>query len=975
MKENMQVKSEKRYTNFNLQTALLLLALTFFYRHLAGAQTYKDKLQALPVVEGPYLEGIQKDWLVDEPNIKAGVFRNQVGNALIISNGIISRTFRLTPNAATVGLDNLTTGESLLRGVKPEAIVKINGINYEVGGLKGQPNYAFLKPEWLDEMQTDPSALQFTGYEVSNPRAPFAWKRLRAHANDVVWPPKGIHLRMDYNMPDPLALLKGDGLLPSDYRREILYKTSFSSLDKGWKVTYSRAHERSSFENEGKIGEIYTPGNTSVYVERPFNETAKIIEATFDAGTDKSKAYGPGITLVWPEKTVKFYVRPGGNAYDDGIPMFGLWDGKKENKAAGGRQELDMSTPWTLRFRMTKTEVFCEARPQGGDWITVEKLKPFEYLPVSVRVGKTNARGEGVDAKDDAGELIRMNVLDYAEYGNLDNEKTEGPDLAGIMVSVHYELYDGIPVMAKWITIENNGEEAITIDKFTSEIIAAVEYGSSVETREFNVPKPNIHVETDYAFASFNVDDANHHVVRWEPDPEYHTQVNYLRLTPCLLRVGPEIGPAQTLEKGASFKSFRTFVLPYDSYDRGRQGLALRRMYRTLAPWTTENPLMMHARFADWERVKAAIDQAAEVGFEMVILTFGSGFNIENDSEEYIAKMKQYADYAKSKGVEIGGYSLLASRRVGGGNDVVMPPGQRPAFGNSPCIESVWGQSYFKKLYDFYEKTGFTLLEHDGSYPGDVCTATHHPGHNELEDSRWNQYQTISQFYQWCREKGIYLNVPDYYYMIGSNKCGMGYREVNWSLPRAQQVLHTRQNIYDGSWQKTPAMGWMFVPLTEYHGGGPAATVEPLHEHLDHYEMMMVSNLGAGVQACYRGPRLYDSDKTKKMVKRVVEWYKKHREVLEGDLIHLRRADGKDLDYWLSVNPNGEEKGLLMVYNPLKNDVSKTIKIPLYYTGLKDKAMVSTENGLQKPYKLDRHYNIRLEIKVAGGGYTWAVIQ
>ena len=64
-----------------------------------------------------------------------------------------------------------------------------------------------------------------------------------------------------------------------------------------------------------------------------------------------------------------------------------------------------------------------------------------------------------------------------------------------------------------------------------------------------------------------------------------------------------------------------------------------------------------------------------------------------------------------------------------------------------------------------------------------------------------------------------------------------------------------------------------------------------------------------------------------------------------------------------------------MVYNPLKNDVSKTIKIPLYYTGLKDKAMVSTENGLQKPYKLDRHYNITLEIKVAGGGYTWAVIQ
>ena len=86
----------------------------------------------------------------------------------------------------------------------------------------------------------------------------------------------------------------------------------------------------------------------------------------------------------------------------------------------------------------------------------------------------------------------------------------------------------------------------------------------------------------------------------------------------------------------------------------------------------------------------------------------------------------------------------------------------------------------------------------------------------------------------------------------------MGYREVNWSLPREQQVIHTRQNIYDGTWQKAPSMGWMFVPLTEYQGGGAAATIEPLDQHLDHYQRMLDSNLALGVQACYRGPRLFD---------------------------------------------------------------------------------------------------------------------
>ncbi|MCB0852960.1 MAG: hypothetical protein KDD63_12110, partial [Bacteroidetes bacterium] len=437
------------------------------------------------------------------------------------------------------------------------------------------------------------------------------------------------------------------------------------------------------------------------------------------------------------------------------------------------------------------------------------------------------------------------------------------------------------------------------------------------------------------------------------------------------LKVRPELGPNQIIEPGKNFTSFRTFILPYDSYDRERRGLAMRRMYRTLAPWTTENPLMMHARFADWERVQTAIDQAAETGFEMVILTFGSGFNIEDDSPEYIAKMKEYAEYAKNKGVEIGGYSLLASRKIGGGNDVVMPEGQTPTFGNSPCIGSKWGEEYFGKLYQFYQKTGFTLLEHDGSYPGDVCTSTDHPGHQGYEDSRWNQYQVISQFYQWCRSQGIYLNIPDYYYMTGGNKCGMGYREVNWSLPRAQQVIHTRQNIYDGTWEKRVSMGWMFVPLTEYHGGGEAATIEPLNEHLDHYETMMMSNLGAGVQACYRGPRLYDTEETQHMVSNTVNWYKNHREVLEGDFIHLRRADGRDIDYWLLVNPDAKEKGALVVFNPLNEDVSKNLEIPLYYTGLTDKTIVVDALGKRRKYRLGRDFKVKLSVTIPAG--KWGV--
>jgi hypothetical protein len=442
-----------------------------------------------------------------------------------------------------------------------------------------------------------------------------------------------------------------------------------------------------------------------------------------------------------------------------------------------------------------------------------------------------------------------------------------------------------------------------------------------------------------------------------------------------LLEVSPKYGPEQEIQPGNSFSSYRVWELLHDSWDRERKGLEHRRMMRALAPWVTENPILMHVRSAENEAVKKAIDQCAEVGFEMVIMTFGSGFSAEDTSEKNLERLKNLADYAHSKGVALGGYSLLASRRVGGGNDVVMPEGMTPRFGNSPCLESEWGHDYFEKLYNLYKKTGLDILEHDGSYPGDVCASTEHPGHKGLADSQWNQYRRISDFYKWCRSEGIYLNVPDYYFLAGSNKTGMGYRETNWSLPREQQEIIERQNIYDGTWSKTPSMGWMFVPLVQYHGGGEAATIEPLKEHLPHYGQRLANLFGAGVQACYRGPQLYDAPETKALVEKWVGFYKKHREVLDADIIHLRRPDGRDWDGILHVNPTGEEKGLLMLYNPLNEKITRNITVPVYYTGLHNKLVLEDQKGKSQTVAVSRDYEIAIEAEIPANGYSYFLMR
>lgn len=684
------------------------------------------------------------DWLIQAPKERSTVRRSADGRQVTMTNGLIRRVWRLDPAAASVAFDDLTTGASLIRGVKPEAELVLDGQSYDVGGLTGQEEWAYLRPEWLDRLKPNPAAFRFTRMESGVTKERFPWKRA-AYSGNQPWPP-------------------------------------------------------------------------------------------------------PGASM-------------------------------------------------TLHFEHDK--------------------------------------------------------------------------LPGIRVSVHYEMYDGLPVISKWLTIRNESGRPVRLNRFVSEVLAVVEPESLVE----NVDRwldGNLQVESDYSFIATHSRPDRSDIAHWEPDPNYKTQVNYRLTSPALLRCYPPLGPDAIIAAGQTFETFRIFELAHDSADRERRGLAQRRMYRALAPWSQENPILMHVRRAEPEAVKLAIDQSADVGFEMVIMTFGSGFNIEKEDPTYLAQIKSLVDYGRSKGVALGGYSLLASRKIGPEDDVVNP---KPIFDHSPCLGSNWGVGYFRKLKSFIEGTGLAVLEHDGSYPGDTCASTTHPGHRGLEDSQWTQWKTIADFYAWCRSRAVYLNVPDWYFLEGANKTAMGYRETNWSLPRERQIILARQNIFDGTWSKTPSMGWMFVPLTEYHGGGTAATLEPLKDHLDFYERHLSLNFSSGVQACYRGPRLYDSADTRAVVKHWVDFYRQHRAILDSDIIHIRRPDGRDYDAILHVNPALAEKGLAVINNPLETAITRTVRLPLYYTGLTTTASIRVNGGAARKVSVGRDYAAEVNIAIPAGGMAWVSVQ
>lgn len=708
------------------------------------------RTDTLPLYDERQWNDFPTDWLLGGFGKKAGVFRSADGRDVVLENGLLRRTFRVAPNTVCTDLFNRGNGQQLLRSVRPEARITLDGTVYNVGGLYGLREHGYLKSEWLDSLHASDSDFRLVSYATG-------------------------------------------GILPR-FKRSVRF---------------------------------WTPG---------------------------------------------------------GAP-------------ATGR---------SIRF-------------------------------------------------------------DY---------RSRTPGIEDVHVSVHYELYDGIPLVSKWVTVRNAGSKPVRLGQVVHEILAVVEEESAVVgTTEQMRKQQGIYIESNYAFNNAMRYDLSDQTTHWKADSLYRSQVNYDYRTPSLLEVYPPKFGGLTLRPGEDFESVRSYELLMDSHERERRGLAVRKMYRTIAPWVLENPVFMHLVSRNDDEVRQAVDQCAATGYEALILSFGSHCNMEDVSDSNLRRWKGLADYAHSKGVLIGGYSLFSSRRISDEDDVIDPVTGKPDagafFGNAPCFGSRWGLDYLGKLKRFFSYTDFDLFENDGPYPGDVCASVTHPGHEGLHDSQWRQMQLQKGLYRWLHERGVYINSPDWYFLDGTNKIAIGYRETNFSLPRDRQKVLNRQNIHDGLWEKTPSMSWGFVPLVRYQGGGPEAVLEPLSEHLADYRQLMVQYYGAGVQACYRGPRLYDTEETRRTVVEVVRWYKAYRNILNADIIHLRRPDGRDWDGFMHVDPQGSPQALMMLFNPLDKAIRRKVRVPLRYSGIKGTVGLRREEGPEKRLRLEDGDVLAMEVDIPAGGWVW----
>jgi len=290
----------------------------------------------------------QADWLLNATIYKATIKAAPSGKEITLNNGLVKRTFRLNPNLVCTDYTNLINGQQLLRSVKPEARLSINGKSYNVGGLIGQKENAYLLPEWIDNFSAGKNDFQLKRFEI--------------------------------------------------------------------------------------------------------------------------KALVPG--LNWRSK---------------------FW-ASNHHQPAG--QQID-----------------------------------FYYQPGA-------------------------------------------PELAGLEVTVSYELYDGLPLIVKSLSIKNKGDQSFKINRVVSEVLGMVEEQSAVVGTPVNMAKPQgIYLETNYAFNNAMRYDLSDQTTHWKADSTYTSQVNYDYQTPCLLEIYPDKAPGIDLQKGETLNAVRTNELLMDSYDRERRGL------------------------------------------------------------------------------------------------------------------------------------------------------------------------------------------------------------------------------------------------------------------------------------------------------------------------------------------------------------------------------------------------------------------
>ena len=180
----------------------------------------------LPLVVGAAAAG---HWLVDPPSTPVTIKADAVVGgrpAVVVTNGLITRTFLTSPNWATWSME--VGGEDLLRAVQPEASFELDGsvrpapedpltpphhsqqltphrqetVNatlLTVGGVNGTSNFAFKNSS--DPLSVAQLSYTYRAHRTVPIAKRFEWVPGSRFSEEAPWPPLGLGLEVQFEPP------------------------------------------------------------------------------------------------------------------------------------------------------------------------------------------------------------------------------------------------------------------------------------------------------------------------------------------------------------------------------------------------------------------------------------------------------------------------------------------------------------------------------------------------------------------------------------------------------------------------------------------------------------------------------------------------------------------------------------------------------------------------------------------------------
>ena len=497
-------------------------------------------------------------------------------------------------------------------------------------------------------------------------------------------------------------------------------------------------------------------------------------------------------------------------------------------------------------------------------------------------------------------------------------ELTYRMDHPAIQVVVRYEIYDNMPVLMKQVSVENCGAETITIDNICTEVLKVGEFPDT------------LFVDSDYDsttdFIGLDFDTYARHYAR--------CRHGVLEVAPAQ-RMNVELAPGETVH------SITAFELLFETGYYEQRLIEVKEMYRRIAPWCTDNVLFFHLISNSPRTIRHAVDQCAEVGLEMILQSFGSGVNMESHSERYLNRIRAAYDYGHSKGLRMGAYTLayVKNYRPVRGDEALNHDGSHIC----RCLATEWSQKYMADILNFIDRTGADAVEIDGPYGMMTCSGGKTHLHDDFTDSQYRQWKmSVHDWYQEIKSRGVYINAPDWHFLNGTNRTGVGYEEIAFSEKRAEQLVTSRIYYYKGTFSKNPSQGWGFLPLNVYHGGGKDAMFCPTDRNAFEFDWAMAQITASGVWPTIRGKKVYDSEAGKQILQKWIRIFKRYREVLNGITVHFLppRIDTQNplrttgIDAIMNQLPHGGERGFVMFFNQTDSEQTQELLLPVYYTGL-----------------------------------------